>query len=122
MKIGIIGSGNIGGNLGKHWAKVGHEVMFSSRHPKELKQMADEVGAKVGTIEEAAAFGEVILLAIPSHPRLFFDLDHIGADKMTKQVRFLEYGKPEVLKIQEVDGASHFIMLDRPDECKSNNS
>lgn len=65
MKIGIIGSGNIGGNLGKHWAKAGHEVMFSSRHPKQLKLMADEVKSKVGTSEEAAAFGEVILLAIP---------------------------------------------------------
>jgi 8-hydroxy-5-deazaflavin:NADPH oxidoreductase len=65
MKIGIIGSGNIGGNLGKHWAKAGHEVMFSSRHPEELKSMADEVKATIGTTEEAATFGEVILLAIP---------------------------------------------------------
>ena len=65
MKIGIIGSGNIGGNIGKHWAEAGHEVMFSSRHPEELKQMAESVGAKVGTTEEAAKFGEVILLAIP---------------------------------------------------------
>ncbi len=65
MKIGIIGSGNIGGNLGKHWAKVGHEVMFSSRHPEELKPMAEKAGAKIGTPEETAAFGEVILLAIP---------------------------------------------------------
>jgi 8-hydroxy-5-deazaflavin:NADPH oxidoreductase len=65
MKIGIIGSGNIGGNLGKHWAKAGHEVMFSSRHPEELKSMADEVKAQIGTTEDAATFGEVILLAIP---------------------------------------------------------
>ncbi len=65
MKVGIIGSGNIGGNLGKHWAKVGHEVMFSSRHPEELKPMAEKAGAKIGTPEETAAFGEVILLAIP---------------------------------------------------------
>ena len=65
MKIGIIGSGNIGGTLGQHWAKAGHEVMFSSRHPEELKPMAEKAGAKTGTIEEAAAFGEVILLAIP---------------------------------------------------------
>lgn len=65
MKIGIIGSGNIGGNLGKHWATSGHEVMFSSRNPEKLKSMADEVNAKTGTPEEAADFGEVILLAIP---------------------------------------------------------
>ena len=65
MKIGIIGSGNIGGTLGQHWAKAGHEVMFSSRHPEELKPMAEKVGVKTGMTEEAVAFGEVILLAIP---------------------------------------------------------
>ncbi len=65
MKIGIIGSGNIGGTLGRHWAKVGHEVMFSSRNPANLQSMATEVGAKVGTVAESATFGDVILLAIP---------------------------------------------------------
>ena len=54
MKIGIIGSGNIGGNIGKNWAKAGHEVMFSSRHPEELKEMAQSVGAKASTTKEAA--------------------------------------------------------------------
>lgn len=65
MKIGIIGSGNIGGSLGRHWAKAGHDVMFSSRNPDELKEMADSVGAKAGTVMEAADHGDVILLAIP---------------------------------------------------------
>lgn len=65
MKIGIIGSGNIGGTLGKHWAKAGHNVMFSSRNPDELKEMADSVGAKAGTVTEAADHGEVLLLATP---------------------------------------------------------
>jgi hypothetical protein len=64
MKIGIIGSGNIGGTLGRHWAKAGHEVMFSSRNPEELKPMASATGAQTGSVEAAAAFGEVILLAI----------------------------------------------------------
>lgn len=65
MKIGIIGSGNVGETLGKHWVKVGHAVMFSSRNPKELKPIAEEVGAQIGTVEEVAKFGDVILLAIP---------------------------------------------------------
>lgn len=65
MRIGILGSGNIGGTLGQHWTKVGHEVMFSSRNPEKLKLMAEQVGAKAGTIQEAATFGDVILLAIP---------------------------------------------------------
>jgi len=65
MKIGIIGSGNIGGTLGQHWAKAGHEVMFSSRNPEALKPMAAAVGAQTGTVQAAATFGDVILLAIP---------------------------------------------------------
>lgn len=65
MKIGIIGSGNIGGTLGQHWAHVGHEVMFSSRNPEKLKPMADKVGAQIGTIQDVAAFSDVVLLAIP---------------------------------------------------------
>ncbi len=65
MKIGIIGSGMIGGTLGRHWAKAGHAVMFSSRNPDELKEMADSVGAKVGTVTEAVDHGEVLLLATP---------------------------------------------------------
>ncbi len=68
MKIGIIGSGNIGGNLGKHWAKAGHEVLFSSRHPEELKNLASEAGnnAKAMGIKEAfEANADVYLLAMP---------------------------------------------------------
>jgi predicted dinucleotide-binding enzyme len=67
MKIGIIGTGRIGGTLASHWAKAGHEVMLSSRHPEELKELADSLGrrARVGTPKEAAAFGEVVLISVP---------------------------------------------------------
>ena len=65
MKIGILGSGNIGGTLGKHWATAGHEIFFSSRHPEQLQPLATTTGAQVGTPKEAAAFGDVLLLAIP---------------------------------------------------------
>ena len=67
MKIGIIGSGNVGSAVGELWVKAGHEVMFSSRHPESLKEMAARLGprAHVGTVAEAAAFGNVIFLAVP---------------------------------------------------------
>ncbi len=67
MKFGIIGSGDIGGNLGLHLAKAGHRVMFSSRHPQQLEGLAEKGGenASVGTIKEAAKFGDAIILAIP---------------------------------------------------------
>ncbi len=68
MKIGVIGSGNIGGNLGKHWAKAGHEVLFTSRHPEQLKDLARDAGnnAKAVSLDEAwEANADVYLLATP---------------------------------------------------------
>jgi predicted dinucleotide-binding enzyme len=67
MKLGMIGSGNVGSNLGRVWAKAGHQVMFSSRNLEADKQLAAEVGAnaRAGTPREAAAFGEVLVFAVP---------------------------------------------------------
>ena len=67
MKIGIIGSGHVGSALGGVWAKAGNEVMFSSRNLDNDKKLAAEVGANAhaGTPQEAAAFGQVILFAVP---------------------------------------------------------
>jgi predicted dinucleotide-binding enzyme len=67
MKIGIIGSGHVGSALGGVWAKAGNEVMFSSRNLDSDKKLAAEVGptARAGTPPEAAAFGQVILFAVP---------------------------------------------------------
>jgi len=68
MKIGIIGSGNIGGNLGKHWAKAGHNVLFSSRHPEELKSLVKEAGGNAEALSVKHTFeanADVYLLAVP---------------------------------------------------------
>jgi 8-hydroxy-5-deazaflavin:NADPH oxidoreductase len=67
MKIGIIGTGEIGGALARHWAAAGHQLLISSRHPEELQGLARELGpnVKAGTPREAAAFGDVIMLAVP---------------------------------------------------------
>lgn len=67
LRIGIIGTGNIGSALARHWVNAGHEVLFSSRNPDELQALADELGprARAGTPAEAAAFGEVMLVSVP---------------------------------------------------------
>ena len=67
MKIGVIGSGRIGTMIGGLWAKAGHEVMFSDRDPEQAKRAAEAAGprAKTGTVEQAAAFGEAVLIAVP---------------------------------------------------------
>jgi predicted dinucleotide-binding enzyme len=69
LKIGIIGTGDIGGALARHWARAGHQLLISSRHPEKLQALATELGpqVKVGTPREAAAFGEVVLVSVPYH-------------------------------------------------------
>ncbi len=67
MKIGIVGSGKLGGAVGSRWVKAGHEVLFSSRHPEELKALVETLGprARAGAVGEAIAFGDVVLIAVP---------------------------------------------------------
>jgi hypothetical protein len=69
MKIGVIGTGDIGGALARHWARAGHQLLISSRHPEQLHALAAELGpnVKAGTPREAAAFGEVVLVSVPYH-------------------------------------------------------
>ncbi|MGO4329234.1 NADPH-dependent F420 reductase, partial [Cupriavidus sp. M-11] len=67
VRIGVIGSGRIGSTLGGLWVKAGHPVLFSSRHPEELKPLVDKLGplARAGTVAEALAYADVIFLAVP---------------------------------------------------------
>jgi hypothetical protein len=67
LRIGIIGSGRVGGTLGGVWAKVGHQVMFSSRDIEHDRELAARLGpdARAGTPREAAAFGEAVLVSVP---------------------------------------------------------
>jgi len=67
LRIGVIGSGHIGGTIGGLWVKAGHPVLFSSRHPEELKDLVAGLGplAQAGTVAQAIAFGDVLFVAVP---------------------------------------------------------
>ena len=69
MRIGIIGSGNVGGTLGSRWAQAGHDVIFSSREPQseKMKQLVAKAGgtARAATPADAAQSSEVIVLSTP---------------------------------------------------------
>jgi predicted dinucleotide-binding enzyme len=77
MRIGVIGSGHIGSTVGGLWVKAGHPVLFSSRHPEELREMVTGLGslARAGSVGEAIAFGDALLVAVP-----YGALPQIGRD------------------------------------------
>jgi len=77
VPIGIIGSGHIGGTIGSLWVKAGHPVLFSSRHPDELKDLVAGLGplARAGSVADAIKFGEVMFIAVP-----YAALPEIGRD------------------------------------------
>lgn len=66
MKIGIIGSGNIGSALARYLVNLGHEVLIAnSRGPETLGEVAAETGATPATVEEAAGAKNLIIISIP---------------------------------------------------------
>ncbi|HEX5477930.1 MAG TPA: NAD(P)-binding domain-containing protein [Burkholderiales bacterium] len=88
MKIGIVGSGKVGGTLGGVWVKAGHPVMFSSRSLEHDQALAARLGARAhaGTPREAAAFGEVLMISVP-----YGALPEVG-----KELGALLKGKPVI--------------------------
>jgi hypothetical protein len=67
MRIGILGSGLMGGKLGTLFARAGHEVVFSyARSKRKLEKLAREAGGKAqaGTPREAAQDADTVLLAV----------------------------------------------------------
>ncbi len=77
LRIGVIGSGHIGGTIGGLWVKSGHPVYFSSRHPEELSDLVAKLGplAKAGSVAGAIAAAGVVFIAVP-----YAALPQIGRD------------------------------------------
>ena len=86
LRIGVIGSGRIGGTLGSLWAKAGHDVLFSDRDPEQAKRAAEGLpNARTGTAKDAATFGDVVLIAVP-YAALPSIAKELGADLQGKVV------------------------------------
>jgi len=67
MRIGVIGTGSMGGILARHLAKLGHQVSIAnSRGPESLTALAAEIGATPASVVDAAKTGEIVILAIPT--------------------------------------------------------
>lgn len=69
MKISILGAGNVGGNLGIRWAELKHEIFLGVRDTDSPKihETVKKIGAAahIGEIEEAAEFGDILILSLP---------------------------------------------------------
>jgi len=76
MKIGIVGAGRIGGNLAAQWARRGHDVLLSFKRDRdELAAMAGAIGARWGSVGDAAGHGDVLVVSVP-----WPSLDEIAAE------------------------------------------
>jgi predicted dinucleotide-binding enzyme len=66
MNIGIVGAGNVGSGIAKRVRAIGHDVLISfARDTKKLDAFAHSINARAGSVEDAARFGEVLVLATP---------------------------------------------------------
>ena len=77
LTIGVIGAGAMGGPLGQAWAAAGHRVVYATRNPAELMELVQAAAprAAAGYTDAAAAFGDVIVLAVPPNA-----IEQIGRD------------------------------------------
>ncbi len=96
LKIGMVGSGREGGALGTAFVKAGHPVMFSSRHPEQLKGLVEGLGplAQTGTVEQAIAFGDVVAIVVP-----YSAMEQIGKEygsALAKKALVLDVSNPTV--------------------------
>ncbi|MET8542799.1 NAD(P)-binding domain-containing protein [Kitasatospora sp. NPDC004799] len=66
MRIGIAGTGNMARVLGARWVRAGHDVLVGGRDPGRAGELAGRIGARAGTLREAARHGrDAVLLAVP---------------------------------------------------------
>lgn len=104
MKIGIVGSGKIGGPLGRLWAQSGHNVFFSSRNPDGLHALVEKAGkgSQVGTPEEAIAFGDIVLEAVPFSATMSLPADALAGKILISASNYVPQRDGEI----EIDAPS----------------
>jgi 8-hydroxy-5-deazaflavin:NADPH oxidoreductase len=64
MRIGVLGAGMMAEALASGWVGAGHEVLIGGRTPGRTSELASRIGARAGTLRQAAEFGEAVLVAV----------------------------------------------------------
>lgn len=65
MRIGVLGTGQVARAIAGHWVRAGHDVLFGNRSGALDRDAPLPPAARLGTLEDAAAHGEVVLMALP---------------------------------------------------------
>src|SRR3954451_2280747 len=66
MRIGTLGNGLMAEALAGQWVKAGHDVLIGGREPERAAEVAKRAGASAGSLQDAATYGDVVLLAVPA--------------------------------------------------------
>ncbi len=106
-KIGIIGAGVVAKTLGSGFIKHGYEVMLGTSDPSKLADWQSQSGGQVGSFEEAAAFGELLVLAVKGiHAESA--LEKAGLENLAGKA-ILDATNPIDDKYPPVNGVLHFF-------------
>lgn len=85
MRIGVLGAGKVGQAIAGHWVRAGHDVVFGVRDPGSSTTTPE--GGRLATLPQAAAHGEVILLAVPA-PAMREALGAAGSGHLEGKILF----------------------------------
>src|SRR6476661_2481607 len=110
MRIGVIGTGSMGGILARHLAKLGHEISIAnSRGSESLTALAVEIGATPVAVVDAAKAGEIVIIAIPT--KAVTDLPPALFANVPSSVVVIDLGNyhPE-LRDGRIDAIDHGIL------------
>jgi NADPH-dependent F420 reductase len=100
MKIAILGTGKVGGNLGKQWASAGHTIVFGSRDPnsEKVNELLNDIGPQASAASEVEAVkdAEVVLLAVPygAAQEVLANMGDLGGKVLIDATNALAQGGP----------------------------
>lgn len=90
MNVAILGSGSIGGNLGKLLARAGHAVCFGSRDPARLEGLLEAAGNKTraGSVAEAVESADLVVEALPFAITMELSPEHLAGKVLASSANY----------------------------------
>ena len=118
MRIGVIGSGNIGGTAARLFADAGHEVVISNSRGPETLRAEEGDGIRAGTVEEAAEFGDVVLVAIPFRERETLPVDELSDTTVIDAMNYYPGRDGEIAELEDDSTTSSELLARHLDSSR----